>query len=151
MLPPQARHNVLDVSYHVSQYQTIITELKDEISRLNSKISLDSTETQVVNPQNTVKTKQLKKELIEMFREQMNLRNKLMEIDNNVLALSMEFERQNQVVQEWESERLRRSDKKQNNDSNGDLTIDIDNDSTRGDELLITKSHVVFVHVIVAI
>ena len=32
------RKNVLDVSYHVSQYQNIISELRSEIGRLKEKI-----------------------------------------------------------------------------------------------------------------
>jgi kinesin family protein 18/19 len=35
------RKNVLDVSYHVSQYQTIISELKGEIGRLKEKIQFE--------------------------------------------------------------------------------------------------------------
>ncbi|KAF2347946.1 hypothetical protein FHG87_021299 [Trinorchestia longiramus] len=63
----------------------------------------------------------------------MNLRNKLMEIDNNILALSMEFERQNQVVQEWEAERLRSSGKPTSKSSNGEITIDMDKDKDDDD------------------
>ena len=37
----QVRRNVLDVSYHVSQYQNIIAELKGEIGRLKEKINID--------------------------------------------------------------------------------------------------------------
>lgn len=33
--------NVLDVSFHVTQYQNIISELKGEIGRLKDKISLN--------------------------------------------------------------------------------------------------------------
>ena len=36
LLQFQVRKNVLDVSYHVSQYQSIISELKGEIARLIS-------------------------------------------------------------------------------------------------------------------
>ena len=35
----QVRKNVLDVSYHISQYQTIISDLRGEIGRLKEKIS----------------------------------------------------------------------------------------------------------------
>ena len=134
----QTRRNVLDVSYHVSQYQAIITELKGEISRLNEKLNSDDDPEHNIT-RNSTKTKQLKKDLIEMFREQMNLRSKLMEIDNTVLSLSMEFERQNQVVQEWEAERLRRS-RKPTRRSDRELTIDMDNESNRGELSFICQS-----------
>lgn len=34
----QVKRNVLDVTHQVSQYQNIISELKDEIGRLKNKI-----------------------------------------------------------------------------------------------------------------
>ena len=111
----------MDVSYHVSQYQTIIEELKGEISRLNSKLQSSSTSDNA-SSKNKEKTEQLREKMKATFKEQMDLRSKLMEIDNNVLALSMEFEKQNQVVQAWEAERLRRS-KKTSNGPNQEITI----------------------------
>ena len=37
----QVRRNVLDVSFHVTQYQSIISELKGEIGRLKEKINVE--------------------------------------------------------------------------------------------------------------
>ncbi|CAL4176991.1 unnamed protein product [Meganyctiphanes norvegica] len=109
----KVRRNVADVSFHVSQYQTIITELKDEISRLKEKIDDENTIapsglTKEEEAQNTEKLRKLKNDLLDLFREQMSLRCKLMDIDNNILDLSMEFERQNLVVTEYETEKIRR-------------------------------------------
>ena len=36
----QVKRNVLDVTHQVSQYQNIISELKDEIGRLKTKITV---------------------------------------------------------------------------------------------------------------
>ena len=36
----QVKRNVLDVTHQVSQYQNIIAELKDEIGRLKTKITV---------------------------------------------------------------------------------------------------------------
>jgi hypothetical protein len=41
----QVRRNVLDVSYHVSQYQNIIAELKGEIERLKDKMNSEPVKT----------------------------------------------------------------------------------------------------------
>lgn len=78
------RSNVLDVSYHVSQYQTIISELKEEIERLKNKITVDDGDqnTLGMNQQkveeerqkNAEKLERLKNDLLDMFREQMSLR-----------------------------------------------------------------------------
>ena len=40
-----------------------------------------------------------------------------MEIDNSLVGLSMEFEKQNEVVSEWESEKARKKAKKRGSDS----------------------------------
>lgn len=82
----QVQKNVLDVSYHISQYRAIITELKDEIDRLKTKITdgdcgeettavtTTTAEQQMEQKKNTEKLKKLKEELLEHFREQMSLR-----------------------------------------------------------------------------
>lgn len=142
----QVRRNVLDVSYHVSQYQTIISELKEEIDRLRSKIEEGgasepgpaghSQQAELERRNNAEKMKKLKNELLDYFRDQMSLRNKLMDIDSSILALSMEFERQNLVVTEWEAERSRRS--KGRSDSvkgpDGEDIIDMDTDKEKDDD-----------------
>lgn len=58
-----------------------------------------------------------------------------MDIDNNILALSMEFERQNMVVTEWESERARRLKGRHEptKGPNGEEIIDMDTDKEKGE------------------
>ncbi|XP_068244115.1 kinesin-like protein KIF19 isoform X7 [Palaemon carinicauda] len=135
------RKNVLDVSYHVSQYQTIIAELKEEIDRLKGKIEkgeceedneMNEDERQV----NNEKLRKLKSDLLDHFREQMSLRNKLMDIDSNILALSMEFERQNLVVTEWETEKARRNNRKKEPEKgpDGEQIIDMDAEKDKDEE-----------------
>ncbi|XP_064077549.1 kinesin-like protein KIF19 isoform X2 [Macrobrachium nipponense] len=141
------RKNVLDVSYHVSQYQTIIAELKDEIDRLKGKIETgavaaeddddeDDGTKEEERQANNERLRKLKSDLIDHFREQMNLRNKLMDIDSNILALSMEFERQNLVVTEWETEKARRIKRKseQEKGPQGEQIIDMDPEKEKEEE-----------------
>ena len=42
-----------------------------------------------------------------LLREQMKLRHRLMEIDNHILGLTMEFERQNMIVTQWEMDKAK--------------------------------------------
>ncbi|XP_050691538.1 kinesin-like protein KIF19 isoform X3 [Eriocheir sinensis] len=107
--------NVVNVASQVTHYKSMIMELQEEVTRLKDKITdkhdCPGTLTQgeiETNQMNTEKLRAIKNELLENFREQMFLRNKLIDIDSNILALSMEFERQNLVVSEWEAERYRR-------------------------------------------
>ena len=70
----QVRKNVLDVSYHISQYQSIISELRGEIGRLKEKIQ---TEAVFGGPSSGVKKAELqemREQMVANFKEQMNLR-----------------------------------------------------------------------------
>ena len=48
-----------------------------------------------------------------------NDRKKLMEIDNSLVGLSMEFEKQNEVVTDWEAEKARKKANKRGSVSSG--------------------------------
>jgi hypothetical protein len=117
----KVRKNVLDVSYHVSQYQNIITELKSEIGRLKEKIvdggNLSSSrggggggggsggrDSKTAKKQ-AEELRELRDEMVASFREQMKLRNQLMKIDTHILGLSMEFEKNNIIINEYEKEK----------------------------------------------
>ena len=70
----QVRKNVLDVSYHISQYQNIISELRGEIGRLKEKIQSEAV---FGGPSSGVKKAELqemREQMVTNFKEQMNLR-----------------------------------------------------------------------------
>ena len=70
----QVRKNVLDVSYHISQYQNIISDLRGEIGRLKEKIQ---SEAGFGGPSSGVKKAELqemREQMVTNFKEQMNLR-----------------------------------------------------------------------------
>ncbi|XP_023326016.1 kinesin-like protein KIF19 [Eurytemora carolleeae] len=138
----KVRRNVLDVSYHVSQYQNIISELKGEIGRLKEKISNEPTNHgATATKQQIAELKELRDALVANFREQMSLRHRLMEIDNHILSLSMEFEKQNIIVTEWETEKVksrseRISEKKRKKKSKKDtpkIYLEPDTDESEAD------------------
>lgn len=103
----KAERNVLDVSYHVSQYQTVINELRDEIHRLQQKMTEDRPRSAEINKitaeQRSNEVKKLREQIVETFKMQMKLRRKLMEIDSHLLGLGMEAERQHLIISHWES------------------------------------------------
>merc|ERR1719211_360512 len=104
----KVRRNVLDVSFHVGQYQSIISELKGEIGRLKDKIDSGSAKSSATaTKQQMEELKILRDALVANFREQMKLRHRLMEIDNHILGLTMEFERQNMIVTQWEMDKAK--------------------------------------------
>ena len=70
----QVERNVLDVSYHVSQYRTIISELRDEITRLKSKMNEDRPRSGSTTNDKGERLKLLRDQIVSTFREQMKLR-----------------------------------------------------------------------------
>ncbi|XP_063916850.1 kinesin-like protein KIF19 isoform X2 [Zophobas morio] len=103
----KAERNVLDVSYHVTQYQTVINELRDEISRLQQKMNEERPRSADIRRMNAEErsneVKKLREQIVETFKTQMKLRRKLMEIDSHLLGLGMEAERQHLIISHWES------------------------------------------------
>jgi len=73
--PYQVERNVLDVSYHVSQYRTIISELREEIARLRAKMKEDRPRSGNTSNDKAEKLKLLRDKIVSTFREQMRLRS----------------------------------------------------------------------------
>nr|XP_014272056.1 kinesin-like protein KIF19 [Halyomorpha halys] len=101
--------NEIDVSFQVSQYRDIITDLRSEISRLKSKMVEDRpTSAELRSGRSTgTPVKQLREQIIATFREQMKLRRRLMDIDGHLMSLGVEAERQHQIISQWEARRTK--------------------------------------------
>ncbi|XP_017784963.1 PREDICTED: kinesin-like protein KIF19 isoform X2 [Nicrophorus vespilloides] len=102
----KVERNVLDVNYHVNQYQTVITELRGEIVRLQQKMTEErprSADIKLNAEQRSAEVKNIREQIVETFKTQMKLRRKLMEIDSHLLGIGMEAERQHLVISNWES------------------------------------------------
>lgn len=111
----KVRKNVLDVSYHVSQYQNIISELRSEIGRLKEKI-VDGggggsgggrSSANKTSKKQAEELRELRDEMVASFREQMKLRHQVMKIDTHILGLSMEWEKNNIIINEYETEKAK--------------------------------------------
>lgn len=70
----KVERNVLDVSYHVSQYRNIISDLKNEIGRLRNKMQDDRPRTHETVDEHGGNLKTLREKIVSTFREQMRLR-----------------------------------------------------------------------------
>ncbi|XP_011635492.1 kinesin-like protein KIF19 [Pogonomyrmex barbatus] len=102
--------NVLDVSYlHVAQYRDIISDLKNEISRLRNKMKDERPRRTEVDAKGILDDtrdndfKSLREKIVSAFKEQMRLRRKLMELDSHLLRLNITAEQQHSVISHWES------------------------------------------------
>lgn len=94
----QVRKNVLDVSYHISQYQNIISDLRGEIGRLKEKIQSEAV---FGGPSSGVKKAELqemREQMVTNFKEQMNLRFLTFFTSRN---LSLNFTIQGSINGNW--------------------------------------------------
>ncbi|KAM4692054.1 kinesin-like protein KIF19 [Rhinophrynus dorsalis] len=119
----RVKRNLLNVSYHIAQYTSIISDLRNEIQRLKEKIDEQglkqmSEKSDIRNIQAEVqlhtapyarhKMNQLREQLIRAFQEQMDIRRQLMEIENNQMEIQMETSRHFLIIADWEQEKTRR-------------------------------------------
>ncbi|CAG0892328.1 unnamed protein product [Darwinula stevensoni] len=114
----KVRKNVVDVEHHVSQYQNIIEELKGEISRLREKLegggepskdAVDATfKDRKAQEAHRVKLKALQEQLVANFKDQMDVRQEMLDVENNILALAMEREKEQLIIDEWEAEKTKK-------------------------------------------
>jgi kinesin family protein 18/19 len=111
------RRNVIDVSYHISQYQQIIQELaqeiallKDQRSDLESRISyLDpkqngnnanyNLENNGSSKLKTEETLKLRESLLQSFKEQIKLRKNILELDNALMDINLEADRNRKILE----------------------------------------------------
>ncbi|KAM8947058.1 kinesin-like protein KIF19 isoform 2-T2 [Pelodytes ibericus] len=120
----RVKRNLLNVSYHIAQYTSIISDLRNEIQRLKDKIDeqglkqMRSEKSDIRNiqaevqlhtaPYDRYEMDQLREQLIRAFREQMDIRRQLMELENNHMEIQMETSRHFLIIADWEQEKTRR-------------------------------------------
>ncbi|KAK1794087.1 hypothetical protein P4O66_010989 [Electrophorus voltai] len=119
----RVKRNLLNVSYHIAQYTSIISELRSEIQRLRNKIAdqasgqpnPDRTDIRHVQAevqahstqQSRAEMEQLREQLIEAFRQQMEIRKHLMELDNTNMEIQIDTSKHLLTIADWEQERSR--------------------------------------------
>uniref|UniRef100_A0A8C1RC21 Kinesin-like protein n=1 Tax=Cyprinus carpio TaxID=7962 RepID=A0A8C1RC21_CYPCA len=120
----RVKRNLLNVSYHVAQYTSIISDLRSEIQRLKKKIAdqasrqLNPDRTDIRHVQAEVQAHstraemdQLREQLIDAFRQQMDIRKRLMELDNSNMEIQIDTSKHLLTIADWEQERFRRRKK----------------------------------------
>ncbi|XP_068084408.1 kinesin-like protein KIF19 [Anabrus simplex] len=146
----KVERNILDVSYHVSQYRAIISELRAEIARLRTKMQEERPRSGDITTHKGVGTelKLLRDEIVTTFKEQMRLRRHLMELDSALLGLAAEAERQHLLISQWESQNNKlyknqrnastrwRQEQRPNTDPELDMDRDSSDTESPGDNIL---------------
>ncbi|XP_063618502.1 kinesin-like protein KIF19 [Cydia splendana] len=102
---------------HLSQYRTVINDLRDEIARLKLKMRDDRSSTRTIEEQQQIAAevsqqeteesaahlKSLREAIVSTFKQQMRLRRRLMELDSHLLGLALDAERQHAAISHWEA------------------------------------------------
>ncbi|XP_063380649.1 kinesin-like protein KIF19 isoform X2 [Cydia fagiglandana] len=102
---------------HLSQYRTVINDLRDEIARLKLKMRDDRSSTRTIEEQQQMAAevsqqeteesaahlKSLREAIVSTFKQQMRLRRRLMELDSHLLGLALDAERQHAAISHWEA------------------------------------------------
>uniref|UniRef100_A0A3B4ZR18 Kinesin-like protein n=1 Tax=Stegastes partitus TaxID=144197 RepID=A0A3B4ZR18_9TELE len=122
----RVKKNLINVSYHIAQYTNIISDLRCEIQRLKKKIAdqasrqLSSDRADIRNVQAEVQAHssqqsraemdQLREQLLDAFRQQMEIRKSLMELENSNMEIQIDTSKHLLTIAEsvWEQERSRR-------------------------------------------
>lgn len=119
----KVRRNVTDVAFHIAQYTNIIQELREEIMRLRNKLAepaasgrkshiadIQSVQSEVMEAKRHADREELhklKEQLLISFADQMELRKSLMELNNATMEISLETNRNQMIISEWELEMAR--------------------------------------------
>ncbi|XP_036404085.1 kinesin-like protein KIF19 [Megalops cyprinoides] len=123
----RVKRNLLNVSYHIAQYTSIISDLRSEIQRLKNKIAeqasrqLNADRADIRHVQAEVQAHsslqgraemdQLREQLIDAFRQQMEVRRSLMELENSNMEIQIDTSKHLLTITDWEQERSRRARK----------------------------------------
>ncbi|KAJ8364034.1 hypothetical protein SKAU_G00128650 [Synaphobranchus kaupii] len=119
----KVKRNLLNVSYHIAQYTSIIADLRQEIERLRAKIDeqgqenrkgdrADIRDVQAEVQQHSAQYSRrelgrLREQLLSAFREQMEIRRSLVELENCNMELHIDTSRHLVTISDWERERAR--------------------------------------------
>ncbi|KAL4624418.1 kinesin-like protein KIF19 isoform X1 [Arapaima gigas] len=120
----KVKRNLLNVSYHIAQYTSIIADLRNEIERLRAKIDeqgqeqhrnrdkADIRDVQAEVQQHSAEYSRremgrLREQLLCAFREQMEIRRSLMELEKCNMELHIVMSRHLVTITDWEREKAR--------------------------------------------
>ncbi|KAM5216465.1 kinesin-like protein KIF19 isoform 2-T2 [Hipposideros larvatus] len=150
----RVKQNLLNVSYHIAQYTSIIADLRGEIQRLKHKIDgqggrgqargrlergdvrLIQAEVQQHSGQDEqADMGQLREQLISAFQEQMDVRRRLLELENHAMEVQIDTSRHLLTIAGWEHEKSQRAFKWREEQRKESYTKDdSEKDSDTGDD-----------------
>ncbi|XP_057187065.1 kinesin-like protein KIF19 isoform X2 [Triplophysa rosa] len=112
----KVKRNLLNVSYHLAQYTSIIADLRSEIKWLHAKIDKEQQKGQKDIREIQAEVQQysqgeiagLREQLLSAFKEQMEIRRSLVELESCNMELHIDTSRHLLTISDWEQDRARR-------------------------------------------
>ncbi|XP_039735580.1 kinesin-like protein KIF19 isoform X3 [Pteropus medius] len=116
----RVKRNLLSVSYHIAQYTDVISNLRGKIERLKSKIERQEQEkkrepgvrdtrgtmpTQETEEDSHLQMDRIRAELVGAFKEQLEMRRSLVELENANVELHIDASRHLLAIADWEREK----------------------------------------------
>lgn len=96
--------------FPMNHYQNLVTELREEVNRLRTKMLSDRPRSGVaatmpLNPEDQkrkTELRYLREQIVLTFKQQMRLRRRLLEAESHLLGLELDAERQHMVISHWQ-------------------------------------------------
>ncbi|CAG2199560.1 KIF18_19 [Mytilus edulis] len=145
----KVRRNVTDVSYHIAQYTNIIQELREEIGRLRVKLNDKTTSVSLHGGSSIQAVQEAKRNLdkVELiFQTEGTTENitkkikwkikSLMELNNATMEISLETNRNQMIITEWQAERAKSSLRKEGGDNAGQMSKSMELAGIGSDEIV---------------
>ncbi|XP_075384312.1 kinesin-like protein KIF19 [Tenrec ecaudatus] len=116
----RVKRNLLSVSYHIAQYTDVISDLRREIEHLKSKVEKQEKEkrsepdprdapvtapTHEAEEESRLQMNKIRAQLIGAFKEQMEMRRSLVELENSNVELHADTSRHLLTIADWEREK----------------------------------------------
>lgn len=102
-------------SFPTKHYQNLVTELREEVTRLRSKMLTErprsgAAATAAAQPARSTEDDEkrktelryLREQIVLTFKQQMKLRRKLLEAESHLLGLELDAERQHMIISHWQ-------------------------------------------------
>lgn len=106
--------------FPMAHYQTLVSELREEVGRLKTKMLSDRPRSAAVlnlinedpdTQQRKQELKYLREQIVLTFKQQMKLRRRLLEAESHLLGLELDAERQHMVISHWQGRKGKLYDK----------------------------------------
>ncbi|XP_029410996.1 kinesin-like protein KIF19 [Nannospalax galili] len=120
----RVKRNLLNVSYRIAQYTDVISDLRREIEHLKSKLEKQEKKMEAGVPDvqgirhrdititphdaeedNRLQMNKIRAQLIGAFKEQMEMRRSLVELENTNIELHIDMSRHLLTIADWEQEK----------------------------------------------